>query len=404
VVGRRHVAWFGGLIAVLVVATLTGAPRSATGCTIVGTSGNDLLIGTRGGDVICAFGAKDVVYAGQGDDVVYAGAGNDVVYGGQGRDRIYGGPGSDRIYSAEGAPDIADGGPGADAALVDRLDAVRNTEKVIRRTPAGTSITVLAAGDIATCASAADEATAGLLDLYPHALVLALGDEAYESGTADEFARCYAPTWGRAKARTRPVPGNHEYFSPGARPYYAYFGAAAGPAGRGYYSFNQGGWHFIALNAECRFIGGCDRGSPEERWLREDLRQNKRLCTLAYWHEPRFSSGPHGDYLHSSTWWSDLYSAGADVVLNAHDHDYERFAPQTPSGGADPRRGIREFVVGTGGRSHYEFQKIRAHSVVRNDQSYGVLKLSLHARSYTWNFISLPSAPDFTDTGSGSCH
>jgi len=260
----------------------------------------------------------------------------------------------------------------------------------------------LAAGDIASCGSSGDEATAALLDSLP-GTVLTLGDHVYENGTSAEFASCYQPSWGRHKARTHPAPGNHEYQSSAAAPYFAYFGSAAGEPAKGYYSFELGAWHIIALNSNCSAIGGCQAGSPQERWLRADLAAHPSACTLAYFHHPRFSSGEHGDHTSMQPFWQALYEANADVVLSGHDHDYERFAPQDPRGQADVQRGLREFVVGTGGRSHYPIGAAHANSEVRNNDTFGVLELRLGAAGYSWRFVPV-AGQSFTDTGSASCH
>ena len=270
-------------------------------------------------------------------------------------------------------------------------------------TPLGAGdATLIAAGDIAFCGSSGDESTAALLDTLAGS-VITLGDNAYESGTDTEFAQCYDPTWGRAKARTRPSVGNHEYALGNAAGYYAYFGAAAGPGTTGYYSYDLGSWHVIALNAQCAYVGGCGAGSPQEQWLRADLLAHPAACTVAYWHQPRFSSGEHGGNTTYQAFWQALYEAGADVVLNGHDHDYERFAPQTPSGAPDSAAGIREFVSGTGGKSHYPIITAVANSEVQNSDTFGVLKLTLHATSYDWQFVPVAGAT-FTDSGTGSCH
>jgi hypothetical protein len=261
---------------------------------------------------------------------------------------------------------------------------------------------LLAAGDIAQCDSLGDEATAALLDSLP-GTIATLGDNAYSSGTAAEFARCYEPTWGRHKARTRPAPGNHDYKTKGGAGYHAYFGPAAGEAGRGYYSYNLGAWHLIAINSNCDDVGGCKAGSPQERWLRADLAANPATCTLAYWHHPRFDSGDKGNDTDLQPIWQALYDAGADVVLSGHDHLYERFAPQDPKGLADQARGLRQFTVGTGGASRDEFKKPVANSEVRNGTTWGVLKLTLHPASYGWEFIPV-AGQAFSDSGSGSCH
>jgi hypothetical protein len=268
---------------------------------------------------------------------------------------------------------------------------------------------IATAGDIACLKSTASPvtchqgATAALVRQIAPAAVLALGDEQYETGTLDAFTGSYDPTWGQFKAITRPVAGNHEYQTSGASGYYAYFGAAAGDPGKGYYSYDIGSWHMIALNGNCNDVGGCGPDSPQERWLAADLASRHSTCTLAYWHQPRFSSGEHGDEAAYATFWKDLYAAGADVVLNGHDHDYERFAPQDPAAQPDPSKGIREFVVGTGGKSHYNFPKISANSEVRNADTFGVLQMTLHPRSYDWQFLPEPGGT-FTDSGTGTCH
>jgi hypothetical protein len=275
---------------------------------------------------------------------------------------------------------------------------------------------IAAAGDIAcdpdisafnagngTRAACRQRYTADLLTAGTYAAVLVLGDIQYEIGELDDFRRSYAHSWGQVKDITYPVPGNHEYSTPRAAGYFAYFGARAGDPTRGYYSFDVGSWHLIALNSNCGAVGGCGRGSPQERWLRSDLAAHDTMCTLAYWHHPRFSSGLHGDDETYDAFWRALYAARADVVLAGHDHDYERFAPQSPSGKADEARGIREFVVGTGGRSRYPFRLPRPNSEVRNFGTFGVLALTLHASSYDWRFVP-EEGKTFADSGRGDCH
>jgi Glycosyl hydrolase family 99/Calcineurin-like phosphoesterase len=269
-----------------------------------------------------------------------------------------------------------------------------------RETGRGTAV-LLAAGDIAECSSKDDEATARLVAARS-GTVAALGDLAYPDGTTADFA-CYNASWGRFKSRTRPAPGNHEYSTGSAQAYFSYFGAAASPGTRGFYSYNLGRWHIVSLNSNCGKAGGCEAGSPQDRWLRRDLARWKRLCTLAYWHHPRFSSGQHGSDEDMKRFWDDLYRAKAEIVLVGHDHDYERFAPQTPSGVLSPTRGIREFVVGTGGKNHYRIGAPIANSRVRNDDTFGILRLTLKPKGYAWRFIP-EAGKTFTDSGSSRCH
>jgi hypothetical protein len=271
--------------------------------------------------------------------------------------------------------------------------------------PSGSQILV-GAGDIAVCNSTTDDATAALLDAIP-GTVFTLGDNAYSSGTATEYGsdNCYNGSWGRHKARTRPAPGNHEYGTLNASGYFSYFGSAAGTPGQGYYSYDLGDWHIIVLNSNtnCTTIL-CSAGSDQETWLRQDLKTNTKSCTLAYWHHPRFNSGrEHGNSLAVAPFWDALYEYNAEIVLNGHEHIYERFAPQTPNAVADNVRGIREFVVGTGGANLYQFGTIKANSEVRNNTADGVLKLTLFSGGYQWNFVPAAGAT-FTDSGSGTCH
>jgi Calcineurin-like phosphoesterase len=270
--------------------------------------------------------------------------------------------------------------------------------------PANDSTAVLVgAGDISDCADPSGaEATAKLLEQIP-GTVMAVGDLAYPDGTKENFA-CYDKTWGRVKSRTRPAVGNHEFHSTGAAFYFEYFGAAAGDPKLGYYSYELGTWHIIVLNSECKDVGGCDASSAQAKWLRADLAAHPSACTLAYWHKPLFSSGgAHGDDLEIKPLWQALYDANADVVVNGHDHDYERFAPQDPDAKPDPKRGIREFVVGTGGKNHRPFGSPHPNSEVRDATAFGVLKLTLKPGTYDWNFFPEPGKT-FTDSGSGSCH
>ncbi|MFL6672754.1 MAG: metallophosphoesterase family protein [Massilia sp.] len=269
-------------------------------------------------------------------------------------------------------------------------------------------VTVYAAGDIARCAhpdprfsGAADTAAlvGGELAADPGAAVLTLGDHTYPRGTAAEFANCYGPTWGRFKDRTWPAPGNHEYSTASAAPYFAYFGARAG---RGHYSFELGNWHLVSLDSDLR---------PREHaaqlaWLRDDLARHPARCTLAYWHHPLYSSGGNGSIAKMRDVWELLYRAGAEIVLSGHDHDYERFAPQDADGRLDAARGIRQFVVGTGGAYPTPFLGMAPNSEVRDASSFGVLRLRLLDGGYEWEFLPVGELPPGAraDRGSGSCH
>ncbi len=268
---------------------------------------------------------------------------------------------------------------------------------------------VVAAGDIAVCAREGDEATAELVESIDGATVLTLGDNAYPEGSAEDFEECYEPTWGQFKERTKPVPGNHEYETEGASAYFEYFGKAAGDPEKGYYSYELGEWHIVALNSNCgEGEVRCGPRSAQTAWLEEDLAANadEGRCTLAYMHHPRFSSGvEHGSYDGVEPLWEALYEGGAEVVLSAHEHNYERFAPQDPEGRADPEGGIREFVVGTGGgASDYPISDPLPNSEVHNDESYGVLKLTLRPKGYEWRFLSAEFGSEFPDSGSARCH
>jgi hypothetical protein len=264
---------------------------------------------------------------------------------------------------------------------------------------------LVGAGDIASCDDLSGaEATAKLIENIP-GTVFAAGDLAYPDGSDEQFAKCYGPTWGRFKDRTRPAAGNHEYHSDGASGFARYFGAAAGDPKKAYYSYDLGAWHIIVLNSQCSEVGGCDAASAQGRWLRQDLAEHPVACTLAYFHKPLFSSGAkHGNDPEMKPLWQALYEANADVVINGHDHDYERFALQDPEGNPDPHRGIREFVVGSGGKnSHRVFDKPKPNSELRNEDTFGVLKLTLHSSSYDWEFVP-QAGKSFRDSGSGTCH
>jgi hypothetical protein len=263
------------------------------------------------------------------------------------------------------------------------------------------AVTLVGAGDISRCDNKGDTATAKLLDSIS-GTVFTAGDNAYKEGSLWQFKNCYDPTWGRHKSRTKPTVGNHEYRTPGASGYFDYFGAAAGNRGKGYYSYNRGAWHIIALNSQCAYlIGGCEPGSPMLTWLKDDLASHPSRCTLAYFHKPLFSSGYSRGNPVVKPLWNVLYNHHADVIVSGHDHVYERFARQTPSGALDGH-GIREFVVGTGGAELGGFNYTARHSQVRNAKTRGVLKLRLSSTSYSWKFVHV-AGKTFTDSGTTIC-
>jgi len=262
--------------------------------------------------------------------------------------------------------------------------------------PIAPDATLVGAGDIARCSGVETAATAALLDGIA-GTVFTLGDTVYPRSTASLLAECYEPAWGRHKARTLATIGNHDYEEGSGAPYYAYFGAAAGPALRGYYSTTVGSWQIISLNSNI----ASGPGSAQYEWLRGELAANPATCTLAMWHHPVFSSGPNGNSSQMREAWRLLQQFGADVVLNGHDHDYERFAPQDADGKANAR-GIREFVVGTGGVSLYDRVTSQPNSEASDNRTWGVLKLTLKSESYTWEFVPI-AGQSFRDSGSGSC-
>jgi hypothetical protein len=261
-------------------------------------------------------------------------------------------------------------------------------------------------GGLGTASRCRQRATSDLLVGRGYDAVLALGDNQYRNGDLEQFRASYEPSWGRVRAITRPVVGNHEYNVPAARGYFDYFngiGVEDGPAGdrdRGYYSFDLGRWHLVALNSNCREVA-CEAGSAQERWLRRDLRQSQSRCLLAYWHHPRFSSGDQGSSARTADLWTALQRAGADLVLSGHDHHYERFAPRRAGGRLDRRRGIRQFVVGTGGKELLPLRGRRRGSRVAIDREFGILRMRLGRSGYRWRFKSV-SGP-VLDRGSDRC-
>ncbi|WP_327372663.1 DNRLRE domain-containing protein [Streptomyces sp. NBC_01216] len=300
--------------------------------------------------------------------------------------------------SSDGADyDSRESGATAPQLLVETGSSPTPTPSTSTTPPSGDPVLV-GAGDIATSGSG-DSATANLLDGIP-GTVFTTGDNAYPDGTASDFANYYDPTWGRHKARTRPAPGNHDYHTSGASAYYSYFGANAGTAGKGYYSYDLGNWHVVSLNSEV----GMSVGSAQEQWLRADLAASTKPCTVAYWHKPRWtSSSSHGPDASTGPLVQALYDHDAELILTGHNHQYERFAPQNPSGQLDATHGIRQFVAGMGGASHYGFGTIQANSEARNSDTHGVLKLTLHAGGYDWEFVP-EAGKTYNDSGTGTCH
>ena len=445
-------------------APLLGTPQDDR---LTGTSGPDAIRAGSGDDVVLGHGGADRLAGGPGDDVLHGAAGADQIHGDAGRDTITGGAGADRlaggadrdlIRARNGGRDRVDCGPGRDTAILDTRDVAVRCE-IVRRprpaTPASTTPQVthptapaattgdlptagpgnqaatdppappdppidppvdpppgpepdtypqlLAAGDIADCTPPSEQ-TAQLLDQFP-GTVTPLGDTAYPTGSYADFANCYDPTWGRHKYRTRPAVGSHEYETLGAVPYWDYFGAAAGEAGKGWYSYDLGSWHVIVLNSACSEVGGCGPGSPQMEWLQADLAANPAECTAAYWHIPRYSSGKkHGDDLNYVVLWEVLYEYGVEFVMGGNDHHYERYAPQTPYGDLDLTDGIRQFVVGTGGRFLRPVTETPPpNSEARDANTYGVLRVGLQDGAYEWEFVPVDGST-YTDSGTSPCH
>jgi hypothetical protein len=264
------------------------------------------------------------------------------------------------------------------------------------------TVTLVGAGDIASCSQNSDSATAKLLGNIP-GTVFTLGDNVYPSGTITQFANCYDPTWGRHKARTKPTLGNHDYNTNGSSAYFNYFGARAGARGKGYYSYDRGAWHIVALNSNCDKVGGCGIDSPQGRWLRNDLANNPSRCTLAYFHDPLYASGTGSNAPEVKPFWNTLYNRGGEIILAGNAHRYERYAKITP-GGARSAKGIRQFIVGTGGEPGGDYNgPDHPDMQVMKRNTPGVLKLNLRADSYAWKFVPV-AGKTFTDSGTGPCH
>ncbi len=265
------------------------------------------------------------------------------------------------------------------------------------------TVTLLGAGDIAGCDFKADRKTARLVGKIG-GTVFTLGDSVYPDGTRSQFRDCYDPTWGKYEKRTRPSVGDQDYKSSGAKPYFDYFGRRAGEPGRGYYSYDRGSWHIVVLNSNCEEVGGCDGKSAQGRWLRRDLANHRARCTLAYFHHPLYASGSTYDSPKVKPFWSKLYNHHADVILNGHTHRYERFARISPGGERSSARGIRQFIVGTGGapgecQQGPDEPRVQAKKV----DAPGVLKLRLGSGFYHWRFVPV-AGRNYTDSGRARCH
>lgn len=275
----------------------------------------------------------------------------------------------------------------------------RSTPRSSPTTSADTTATLIAAGDIAACDEEADSATAALVEGL-EGTVATLGDNVYPAGSDPTYAECYDPVWGGFLDRTRPAIGNHDMQDDGGAAYHRYFGDRAGRPGEAWYSYELGDWHVVVLDSNCEVVA-CAPGSPQHDWLLADLAASDARCTLAYWHHPRFSSGPHGDYPPVASLWDALEAADADLLLVGHDHLYERFAPQNPDGTPD-QSGIRQITVGTGGKALYAAQRVAPNSEVIIDDAFGVLELTLQADAYDWRFLTVDGTT--ADSGSGDCH
>ncbi len=281
-------------------------------------------------------------------------------------------------------------------SLLTTFSCAGGGEPLLVTAPTPITTVLLVAGDIGVCGSTAAVGTGQMLDML-EGTVLAVGDMAYRHGTAQEFETCYDPVWGRHKARTRPSPGNHEYETSGAQPYFDYFGSQAGPSGLGYYSFRSGDWLVLSLNSNLP-VGGT---TAQAQWIRTELTANTSRCALAYFHHPLYSSGPNGDNARLAGLWQMLYEQGVDVIVSAHEHLYERYAPMSPDGQRNDARGIRQFIVGTGGAGLYTVLRAHPQSEIQI-VAHGILKLTLGAQGYDWEFLQAGGVR--ADSGSEVCH
>lgn len=368
--------------------------------TMSGTGGHDRLRGTPAPDVIVGLAGRDRIWGLGDDDFVCGGPGSDRLFGGEGTDNLQGGPGRDILIGGPGDDGLAGGG-GDDACFLG--SSARSCAP-----------TIAAAGDIAcdpddgdfndgegTAKRCRQQATSDLIVGTTVRRVLVLGDTQYETGLMADFRASYDPSWGRFRWRTRAVPGNHEYIS-GGDGYFDYFGRRGGRPSRGYHDSRLGGWHLVGLNSNCGAVGGCGAGSRQLRWLKRRLSRVDARCTLAFTHHPRFSSGLHGPSGEMAPFFRRLFRNRAELLLSGHEHDYERFAPMRPDARRAPRRGLRQFVVGTGGKDLRPFEGVHRGSQRRSSSAHGVLELALLPKGYVWLFVSAPGS-SFRDLGSGDC-
>jgi acid phosphatase type 7 len=351
------------------------------------------VVGTNGADALRGSDRSDKLYGKGGRDRLYGLGGNDLLVGGLGTDLLEGASGNDRLVARDGVRDTVRCGSGRDVAVVDVRDRVERTcESVLRPSPSPQTFVIAGAGDIATRRSD-DEETAALLETIDPDVVFTTGDNVYPDGALDEFEAYYHPSWGRFRARTRPTPGNHDYHTEGASGYFAYFGSRApGP----YYSYDLGSWHLVALNSEISM----EAGSSQHSWLKRDLAASTSKCTLAYWHKPRYTAGRYDDFTSTTPLWQLLYAEGAELVLNGHDHNYQRYGPLDPDGKTDTTRGIREMVVGTGGAGLYDLSSDSRREAAQAE-THGVVEVILRTNGYEWRFH--PVSGSFRDSGSASC-
>jgi acid phosphatase type 7 len=300
--------------------------------------------------------------------------------------------------SGRGTPALESPTPGASAS-----GPAGGAGASLRPTPLPAEVVLVGAGDIGRCDATTDDDTASLAETLP-GIVFTLGDNAYGHGSESDYRDCFGGSWGRFEDRIElPVPGNHDYDTDGAAGYRAYFGDRAAREGTTWYSRDVGAWHVVVLDSNCdRVDGGCGEDSAQVRWLRDDLAASRARCTLALFHHPRFSSGEHGSDQEVAPFWEALYEDGADLVLNGHDHDYERFAPQDPNAQPDEDGGIMELVVGTGGADLRRFHDPIANSRVREAVAHGVIELGLSQTGWRWQFHSTDGS--FTDAGADRCH